>query len=199
MGEKVARHTAAGHLGVEPPERSAPGGNFLADGVILQVERAVMERPADPPFVHDLLKEGNRGIAAVTEGDHVCHARFFHCLDHLFGFGDTHRERFFADDHLAGVCGFDDHLFMEEIRRDHIDNVDIAAGDQFMPVGFDLFVTPGLPEFFECFEIFRPAVTAFQNRLEGKIGEEVRDLVIRVRVGASHKAATEHTDVERFH
>jgi len=68
---------------------------------------------------------GDRGHPAVVEPDHVRHAGCFNRLGHFLGLGDVHRQRLFADDHLACLGGGERDLVVHVVRRADVDQVDV--------------------------------------------------------------------------
>ena len=65
---------------------SPPCGRSRGDGPVLQELGAVVEDPAQPAFVDQLLGQRDRRHAAVVVPDHVRHAGPLHRLDHGLGF-----------------------------------------------------------------------------------------------------------------
>ena len=182
VGQQVAGHAGAGHLGVEPPQGHAALRHVGRDRVVLVVGGAVVERPADAALVDDLLGQRDGRHAAVVERDHVGHARLLDGGDHLLGLGDVHGQRLLADDHLAGLGRGDHDLVVQHVGHADVDQVDVRAGDELLPVEFHRLVAPGLGELLQLVFLLRPGTAGLQHGLV-LAGEEVAHLQLGVRVG----------------
>ena len=82
VGQQVAGDARAGGRGVEPPERGAPLGEVGRDGPVLEEVRPVVEDPAEPALVDELLGERHGRGAPVVVPDGVGHAGRLDGLDH---------------------------------------------------------------------------------------------------------------------
>ena len=121
-------------------------GNVFGDCPVLQVGRAVMEGPADAAFVHELAGQRDRRHAPVVEPDHVVDARLLDGPGHFLGFLDVHRQRLFANDHLAVLRRGDGDRAVHVIGRADVDQVDVLGADQLLPVRLDALVSPDVGE-----------------------------------------------------
>ena len=153
-----------------------------------------MERPADAALVDQLLGQGDRRHAAIVEPDHVRHARLLDGGGHLFALGHVHRQRLFAEDHLAGLGGGQHDLAVRVVRRADVDHVDVVAGDQLPPVGLVRLIAPVLGERLDLVLVAGAAGLEHRAVLAR---EELVHLAVRVRVGPAHEAVADHADVQR--
>ena len=165
VGQQVAGHAGAGHVGVQPPEGHAALRHVGRDGVVLVIGGAVVEGASDAPFVDDLLGQRDGRHAAIVEGDHVGHAGPLHGRHHLLGLGGVHRQRLLADHHLAGRGGGHHDVVVQHVGHANVDQVDVLPGDQLPPVGLLRLVAPGGGEFFQLVLLFRPGAAGLQHRL----------------------------------
>jgi len=102
---------------------------------------------SDAAFIDDLLGQRDGGHAAIVEGDHVGHACPLDGRHHFLGLGGVHRQRLFADHHLAGCgCGHHD-VMVQHVGNAHVDQVDVLSGDHPPPVGLLRLVSPGAANF----------------------------------------------------
>ena len=101
VGQQVAGDARAGRGDVEPPEPRAPLGQVGRDRPVLEEVGPVVEDPAQPALVDQLLGQRDGGHAAVVVPDRVRHAGLLDGVDHLLALDEVHRQRLLAEDHLA--------------------------------------------------------------------------------------------------
>ena len=152
---------------------------------------AEVEDASQTAFVDQLLGERDGRDTAIVVPDHVGNARPFDGGNHLFAFSHVHGQRLFAQDHLARGGGGQGDFLMDVVRRANIDRVDIVALQQFLPIGFDRGITPGLGELRGLGLV--AGAHGLQHRPVFGV-EEVAHAVISVRVRPAHKAVADHAD-----
>lgn len=195
MGEQVAGHAAAGGIGIESPGGGSTLGDIFGDGPILEEEGAVVEDASEFPAIDDLFGQGYGGDAAIVVPDGVGDAGAFDGLDHADTFFDIHGEGFFAEDHFAGFGGGQRDFAVEVIRGADVDGIDILAGDELSPVGFDRLVAPLVGEGLGFFGI--ACADGLEDRLVFEI-EKVVDFGVAIGVSAAHESVANHADAKRF-
>jgi hypothetical protein len=90
---------------------------------------------ADDACVDELLGVGDGGRFAVVEEDAVLDAVLFDGFDHRARFGEGVREGFLAQHDFAMLGSLDRDGRVQVAWRGHIDEVDVLAGDDLLPVG----------------------------------------------------------------
>ena len=195
MREQIAGDAGAGDLGVQAPEAGAALREIGIDGPVLEKVCSVVVNATELAGVDELLGEHDGGAAAVVIPDHIGHAGLRDGLEHFFGLGSVEREGLFAEDHLAGLGGGDDLLGVEIVRRGDVDDVDVVARDELLPIGLDGLVAPFVGELLR----FRGVAAAdgLRDEFVGR-GEEVINLMEGVAVSAAHEAVADETDTELF-
>ncbi len=196
VGQQVAGDAGTGHFGIEPPQGHAALRHVGRNRVVLIVQRAIVEWPADAAFVDDLFGQRNGGHAAVAERNHVGHARLFDRRHHFLGLAGVHGQRFFANNHLAGLRRRNHNVVMQHVRHAHVDQVDVGPGDEFFPIELHRFPAPRGRELFQLVLLLWPSATHLQHRLVFT-RKEVIDLQIGVRMRAAHEAAADDADAKR--
>ena len=134
-----------------------------------------MIRPANAAFVDELPDQGDGRHAAVVEGHHIRHAGLLDRGDHLFALGRVHRQRLLADDHLAGRGGGQHDLFVKMIGEADIDQINVVAGNDFLPIIFNCLITPGFGKLFGLLGRIFPSAADLEHRLVLD-GKEMADL-----------------------
>ena len=197
VGQQVAGHAGAGHLGVQPPQRHAALRHLGRDGIVLVVHGAVVEGPPHAAFVDDLPGQRHGGHAAIVERHHVGHARLLDRGHHLLPLGGADRQRLLADDHFAGGGRGQDDVVVQHVGHANVDQLDVRPRDELAPIEFHRLVAPDPGEFFQLVFFLDSGAAGLQHRLV-LAREEVADLQIGVGMGAAHEAAADHADIQRF-
>jgi hypothetical protein len=95
-----------------------------------------MEDPAEAPFVDELSWPASRPGRGGSCTRPCSALGFLDGLDHLSAFGAGSGQRFFAEDHLAGLGGGDGDFGVDVVGGADVDQVDVVAFDELAPVGF---------------------------------------------------------------
>ncbi len=195
MGQQVAGHPGAGGFDVETPEGGAALRQVGADGPVLQEIGAVVEDLSEPTVVDELFGQHHRGTTAVIVPDHVRYPGLLDGFHHFLGLGRIHREGFLAQDHFAGLGGGEGQVGMQVVGDRNVDEVDVVAGDQLAPIGFDAGVAPAGGELLNF--ILVPRADRLADEFVGRI-EEMTDFGVGIGMGAAHEAVADETDTKRF-
>ena len=165
------------------------------DRPVLEEVGAVVEDPAEAPFVDHLLDQPDGGHSAVVVPDRVGNLGILDRLHHRLPFDQVHRKGLLAEDHLARLRRGDRDLGVAVVGSADIDRVDVLAGDELPPVGLDGFVTPLLGEGAGA------RLVAAADGLEHRAIREVEEVVhtlVAIGVRPAHEAVTHQADVQRF-
>ena len=195
VGQQVARHATSGSGGVQTPQGGTPLGQVGRNRPVLQEVGSIVKDLPQLAGVDNLLGESDRRGASVVVPDGVRDACLLDSRRHFFAFGRIHRQRLFAQDHLASGRGRQGNFTVQVVGRADIDSIDIFACDQLAPVSLDRFVTPGVSEFL-AFGLIA-STDGFQNRAIFEI-KKVVNFAVSVRVGPAHEAVTHESNIERF-
>ena len=76
-------------------------------------------------------------------------AVFFGDFVHLLGLGIGQRQRLFAEQMFAGPGGGNRDVMVQGSWNPDVDDVDILARNDFLPVGLDFFPTPAIGKFLQ--------------------------------------------------
>ena len=134
VSQQVAGHAAAGGGGIKTPQRRAPLRQVRVDRPILEKLGPVVEDPAQPTGVDELLGKRHGRNAAVVVPDGVGHPRLLDRRHHPFPLGSIHRQGLFAEDCLAMLGRLDGNFRMQIIRSADVDRIDVGGRHQLPPV-----------------------------------------------------------------
>ena len=127
----VAEGAGARLLLVEPPDQR----DLRVGDPVLEIGAAIVADLAELAVLDQLLRQHDRGRAAVVVADHVGHAGLGDGGEHALGFRDRVAERLLAEDRLAGARRGDRDLGVRVAGRADVDEVDVLAVDDLFPVG----------------------------------------------------------------
>ena len=184
---QVAERAAAGLLGIEAPHKLQAGRR----GPVLQVASPEVVDVADAAVVHHPLGQRHRGNAPVVVHDEVAHARTLHGGKHLLGLVQGVGQRLLADDVLAGLSGGHGHGAVHVAGRNHVNDVNIVACHDRLPVRGGLLPAEGVARLFGLVGV----APADHNLLEpGSVREVHVDVAIALAVGLAHELCAEQRD-----
>jgi hypothetical protein len=171
-----------------PHEREA-----RIDDPILQVDPAVVADVAERALVDEALGQHHRRGTAIVVADHVQHARLADLGEHAVGLRDRIGQRLLAKHYLTGARCRDGNGRVQIARRADVDQVDVLAVDDGLPVGRRLFpaiLAPGRLDF-----VFRASAQDLEAGT--KTGcEERRDLPVGIAVRLAHEGVPDEGDIE---
>ena len=139
---QVPEGAGPGHFPAQPPRHR----RLVVGEPILQVADPHLPDLADPALLDQRPGQGQRGHPAIVEPHHRLHAtgtRGDRSGDHRLRLRDRVRERLLDQDVLAGLEGGQGHLGMQVTGRADVDDVDVVALDDRLPVGRRLL--PSVP------------------------------------------------------
>ena len=197
MSEQVAGHTAAGRLDVQSPSRRPALGHVFANGPVLQEVGAIVKDFSQPTFVDQLLGQRHRRHTSIVVPNGIGDSCFFDRSDHLFAFSCIESQRLFTQNHLARFGGRDCDLGMRIVWRADVDGVDVVAGDQLLPVGFDRFVLPLVGE--SLFVLGVSTADCFQDWSQSEFRKEVVDPLVSIAMRSAHESIADQSDIQVFH
>ena len=190
---KVAGDARAGHVFLQAPRGCPAHGHFGRNRPVLEVSRPVVKDLPQPAFVNHLLRQADRGDAAVIEPDHIGLSGFFDGPRHLPRLRQVHGQGLFAKDHLAGGSRCERDFMVRIIRRADVNRIDVGSFYEFVPVALHALPSPSVCKLF-CL-LLVPGGNRLQHGLIGCI-EKLIDAVVGVRMGPAHEAVTHHADSE---
>ena len=184
MGTEIAERTAASLLGVKAPNKF----QVRRSGPILQVARPEVVDLTDTAILDHPLCKRYRWDSPIVVHHEMAHARRFHGRQHLLGFVQSVGEWLLADNMLACPSGSHRHSAMHMARRNDVDDVDIVARHDGLPVGGGLLPAEGIT----CLLGLVRVAPANYDLLQPRSVREIHvDIAIALAVGLAHELGAE--------
>ena len=154
-----------------------------------------MENLSQLAFINQLFCQSHRRDPAVVVPDGIRNACVFYRLAHFLPLLNIHRERFFTENHLAGLGRCDGDLVMQIVWRANINGVNVIAFDEFAPIRLDGLISPLIGKSLSSLSI--SCANRLEHRLILKI-KKVIDFSVGVRVGSPHEPVPDHSNIQWF-
>ena len=191
--KQIAGDPRACDLGVEAPEASAALGEIRGNRPILQEIGAVVEDLSELASVDDVFRQRDRGKESIVVPNEIRQLRLLDSLHHRLALLSVERERLLTQDHLAMLDAGERDIHVRVVGRADVDGVDVLAGNELTPVGFNGARVAVGGELTDLG--FVTTTHRLQHRLAASL-EEVRNLTDRIRVRAAHESVADQADAQ---
>ena len=163
---------------------------------ILLVVAAEGQDIADASLVDQLLGQDDCRRVPIVVRHHVSDAGFLDSVEHRPCLVGVARQRFLADDVLAGLRRRDCDLRMAVVRRADVDDVDVVALDDILPARRKLLELQAISG--SRGQVVADVDDHLANRQRGRFEVE-RHGGIGKRMSLAHEARPNHCDIEFLH
>ena len=103
-----------------------------------------MKDTAQTPLINHILSHRHRRDAAVVERDQIGDTGSLHRFSHLQSLSRIERQRFFADDHLAGFSRSDGNFGVKIVGHADLNDIDLFVLNHLAPVSGPGLIAPAL-------------------------------------------------------